>query len=743
MTIDEQIAQTRNEDSTARSPLPTVAEATRSAPPHDADVTSPSADELIAGLAATQAELHGAITHTAPTADAPQVTGATKTSDWQLTGENVSNLPRINGYEIRSKLGGGGMGEVFRAQDVALRTDVAIKCPKSLDEHSRALFLEEARQLAQVRHINVVAIRNFGECDGRVYFTMDLIDGPTGHKMIELLRDHHARQLSGAAILKLLGVDPSRISGELRRAASFRRPYFRMIAIWLAEAADGLAAAHVKKITHRDVKPHNFLLARDGRLMVTDFGLARDDRAILRDGAQGVAGTLPYVAPERIVGDWAPTDARADIWALGASLYEFLTFRRAYPNNTRQVLQDIASSDAATPRSILSAVPATLDAICVRAMARDRSSRYPTASELADALRRFALSASQNYLRGLVFVAATGAVAAGLALASPVFRTSSASRGDAPRVGAAAPAMQKMSVLASTVHLSTQSPVLVIGDVELRGEYADGRSERISADRCYFEAGERTAGVIRVSRKMLERIGPGECQVRVVHEGGLSAELQVKSEAETPTQLAAQGGAENNPTEPSKAPAPRSGLMLLANQNLNVDVEGSEQAGGVAQTILHERAVERFGDRVKLAPAPAGGLPWTHTSALEVARSSGSGHVALVSVKCRARRFEIRRGDVVVSEISERGPGWFARAIAISSGDTTCRIDWHVEVSAELIDVADGSLLWTHAIEDHVVRDYCAREFDGDLHKRLIRELWNDLAKESEPLLSRRDGEKP
>lgn len=668
MPREKPVAETPNGGSVSRLSTPAQSADCDFNRAGDGALTSPTADELLAGATVSQMtgdDLRDA--ETAPTAEVANATSRTRTNHWDRTPAEPSSLPQIEGYEVRAKLGGGGMGEVFRAQDVALRTDVAIKCPRSLDETSRRLFLQEARQLAQVKHINVVSIRNFGECAGRVYFTMDLIDGPTGDRMIELFRTKCAVDLSGAEILKLLDLDPARMSGDLRRAASFRRPYFRIVAIWMAEAADGLAAAHAKKILHRDVKPHNFLLSRDGRMMVTDFGLARDDKSILCDGAQGVAGTLPYVAPERIVGDWAPTDARADIWALGASLFEFLTFRRAYPENSRRVLQHIASSDAPAPRSIVPAVPGALNSICVRAMRRDPAGRFQESRHLAEALRRFALRSDWRSPRRLAIATMALVAAAGSSIAVPLLLTDAEPR----------PAVT--------------DPVVDGGPV------ADGEEVGVPPTR-----GEAALGDSPVQK------------------ASTLDDMRITDTSVAATQL-----------------EPR--LLLLANQDLNTDLEGNEQPGGVAQSILREQATGQFGQRVKILPVPSAGTAWTRASAIDAAMQGGGNHVALIEVKCRARRFEIRRDEAVIRDVAERGPGWFARAITLSTGDTTCRIDWNVEVSAQLIDVAGGTTLWTRAIEDHIVRDYCAREFDGDLHKRLIRELWTGLAAELDRLLPHRD----
>jgi serine/threonine protein kinase len=326
-----------------------------------------------------------------------------------------SAWPRLDGFELIAKLGSAGQGDVYLARDRELQADVAIKVPKSLNAEAQEQFLSEARALAKVRHRNIVGIRRFGRSGQQVFFVMDVVRGPDAAALVRVFRDAKAHRLDAARILQLAGVDPVLQSPELRRAASQSQPYYRLAATWIAEAAEGLYAAHRADIYHRDVKPSNLLLERDGRLMVSDFGLAKSSEEVSRSGGLGVTGTYPYIPPERALGEWARVDHRADLWALGATLYEFLTYQRAYPRGGKEVLQDIVAKDPIPPRNVIGAVPAALEAICLKAMARDPDGRYPTAADMAADLRAWAAGRKPKPVGWLVLLGIAAVVLGGAA----------------------------------------------------------------------------------------------------------------------------------------------------------------------------------------------------------------------------------------------------------------------------------------------------------------------------------------
>src|SRR5687768_12530615 len=215
---------------------------------------------------------------------------------------------RLGPYTILSPLGAGGMGEVYRARDPRLGREVAVKVlPAELSRDADRLrrFEQEARAASALNHPNILTVFDTGSEDGTVYLVTELLEGET-------LRE----RLAGGAL-------PARKAIEIG-----------------IQIARGLAAAHEKGIVHRDLKPENLFLTRDGRVKILDFGLARLQRSdigeaptILTGTEPGVVlGTVGYMAPEQVRGQ--PADHRADVFALGAVLYEMLTGRRAFQRDS-------------------------------------------------------------------------------------------------------------------------------------------------------------------------------------------------------------------------------------------------------------------------------------------------------------------------------------------------------------------------------------------------------------------------
>ena len=165
-----------------------------------------------------------------------------------------------------------------------------------------------------------------------------------------------------------------------------RQPFFRSVAQIGRQAAQGLAYAHARGIVHRDIKPSNLLLDTEGVVWITDFGLAKaDDDGLTASG--DILGTLRYMAPERFRGE---ADARADIYALGLTLYELLTLRPAYDSTDRlRMIEKIKNEEPVRPRLIDPQIPRDLETIVLKAIDKHPDHRYPTAAALAEDLRRF------------------------------------------------------------------------------------------------------------------------------------------------------------------------------------------------------------------------------------------------------------------------------------------------------------------------------------------------------------------
>jgi hypothetical protein len=278
--------------------------------------------------------------------------------------ESLPPGTRLGDFEVLSELGRGGMGVVYRARQVSLQRDVALKVlPGFARYRSSAVrrFSTEARAASRLHHTNIVSVYAQGEHEGQFYYAMELIDGP-----------------SLDAALQARGGELSGVSG-------------RRLAALLAEVADGLEHAHREGVIHRDVKPHNLLLGNDGRLHLTDFGLAylTEEPHVTVPGE--IMGTPAYLSPEQVRGRPAEIDQRTDIYSLGATLYEALTGRRPFIGASReQVLMEICSAAPPAPRRVARHVAVDLETICLRAMDSNPARRYPSAAALAEDLRRFA-----------------------------------------------------------------------------------------------------------------------------------------------------------------------------------------------------------------------------------------------------------------------------------------------------------------------------------------------------------------
>lgn len=251
-------------------------------------------------------------------------------------------------YRLLRVVGRGGFGEVWQAYDPVLRKHVAVKTALRRDPDRPAAFLGEARKAAALRHPAVVQVFDVAEADGGWYIVSEFVEG-------ESLRS---------------------------RLEAGRVPFDRAARI-VAAVAGALHAAHLAGLVHRDVKPANILLDRAGDAYLTDFGLAATEDELPAERWK-VSGTLAYMPPEQVRGDTHLLDGRADIYSLGAVLYELLTgrpaVRAADPDEYREL---ILRREPRPPRAIDPAVPAELERICLTCLAKEVRDRYRTAADLA------------------------------------------------------------------------------------------------------------------------------------------------------------------------------------------------------------------------------------------------------------------------------------------------------------------------------------------------------------------------
>jgi serine/threonine protein kinase/WD40 repeat protein/Flp pilus assembly protein TadD len=343
-------------------------------------------------------------------AGADQSVGATAGPDGPGGEWAGPNRDRVGGYRLLREIGRGGMGIVYEAEQVALGRHVALKVlplHAARDGSGLERFRLEARAAARLHHTNIVPVYEVGQ-DGDAYFyAMQFIPGQPLDQVLDELRKlrsaqgtvPRSRPADSSVAQSLIeglpdlpqqapasGSVPAPSATLKAEDRSARGAYHKSVARLGIQVAQALDYAHKEGVIHRDVKPSNLLLDADGRVWVTDFGLAKTDGTALTQTGD-IVGTIRYMAPERFNG-WS--DPRSDIYALGLTLYEMLALRPAFDAPEQgQVMRQVLHSDPPALRKADPQVPRDLETIVAKAMDKEPSRRYQAAADLGADLQRF------------------------------------------------------------------------------------------------------------------------------------------------------------------------------------------------------------------------------------------------------------------------------------------------------------------------------------------------------------------
>ena len=261
-------------------------------------------------------------------------------------------------YEILKELGKGSMGMVFQAHDPQIDRLVAIKVLRQDRLSSEAFverFLKEAKAIGRLSHPNIVAVYDIGEDQGTIYIAMEFLEG------VQLDKFQTPEKKFAMAEIIDVGV----------------------------QVAEALHYAHERGVTHRDIKPSNIIVEPNGRIKITDFGIAHieDPSGVIQTQAGEILGTPAYMSPEQVLGK--PVDGRSDLFSLGVILWELSAGKRPFRGeNMGAVFHAVTQENPEAPDKINADVPPALSGIILKCLEKDPGKRYASGNELAEALKK-------------------------------------------------------------------------------------------------------------------------------------------------------------------------------------------------------------------------------------------------------------------------------------------------------------------------------------------------------------------
>lgn len=320
--------------------------------------------------------------------------------DWKVQREfRAAQLPipeqleitHLGEYRIIREIARGGMGVVFEAEQPTLNRRVAVKLlPWKFPRKSilAEQFIREARTAASLQHPNIVPVFSFGEQDERYFYAMQLIKGVGLDKLIQ----RWSRDAGIVSMEEL--IEEYHPTGKLKPSHGksgskrlLRHDSWLQLGKIATQIVSAIRYAHQSGTLHRDIKPGNLLIDLQGKIWITDFGLAMAQEKLLAESTGPLAGTLRYMAPEQFL---RQGDERTDLYAFGATLYELCTLQPVFTAKSKsELIQDIENGKIIPPRAVRKEIPIALERIILKCLSHDREKRYQTAVQLYADLLRF------------------------------------------------------------------------------------------------------------------------------------------------------------------------------------------------------------------------------------------------------------------------------------------------------------------------------------------------------------------